>query len=77
MSVLHSPIVNQVCKLVLQIQFSGSRKFLILKAGLGELRSPCNLVLFMSLRSAQVHPVVSCRVLLSVFLMRKCIVNSG
>ena len=49
MSVLHSPIVNQVCKLVLQIQFSGSRKFLILKAGLGELRSPCNLVLFMSL----------------------------
>ena len=57
-SVLHSPIVNQVCKLVLQIQFSGSRKFLILQAGLGELRSPCNLVLFMSLRSAQVHPVV-------------------
>ena len=52
-SVLHSPIVNQVYKLVLQIQFSGSRKFLILQAGLG-----CNLVLFMSLRSAQVHPVV-------------------
>ena len=57
-SVLHSPIVNQVCKSVLQIQFSGSRKFLILKAGLGELRSPCNLVLFMSLRGVQVHPVV-------------------
>ena len=57
-SVLHSPIVNQVCKSVLKIKFSGSRKFLILKAGLGELRSPCNLVLFMSLRGVQVHPVV-------------------
>ena len=75
--VLHSLIVNHACKSVLQIRFFGSRKFLILNAGSTKLRATCNLVVFMSLRGAQIHPVVYLVVYYFKFLYGKCIVNAG